>query len=167
MQAHSDARYMVAIRRADGTVKEHLLVLGRFWQFASCWSPGVRKREALALRWDQIKEDRQVIEWVRNSRRKETKAIGGGQRVMVRVITEPLGAILAKLRAIRVVGNPYVFVGEDRRGHLKEITSLVSHSRGSPAGQTKMAIGQGFMICVISMVRCQQKKACTRSRSWH
>lgn len=124
MQAHSDARYMVALRRADGTVKEHLPGAWSVLAIRFLLVTGVRKREALELKWDQIKEDRQVIEWVRNSRRKETKAIGGGQRVMVRMITEPLNVILQKLRSIRVVGNPYVFVGEDRRGHLKEITRV-------------------------------------------
>jgi len=123
-QAYKMGNHMVAIRRPDGTVIEHLPGLWSILAIRFLIITGVRKSEALCLRWDQIKEDRRVIEWVRNSRRRETKAIGGGQRVMLRAITEPLAELLQKLKVIRIVGNPYVFVGEDRRGRLTEITRV-------------------------------------------
>lgn len=119
--AHNNGYYMVAERGADGTIAEHMPGLWSILALRFLIITGVRKNEALKLRWDQIKEDRNVIEWVRNSRRRETKVVGGGQRAMVRVITGPLGELLTKLKQIRVVGNPYVFVGKDRIGHLTDI----------------------------------------------
>lgn len=124
IQAHKLGHHMVATRRPDGTVIEHLPGLWSILAIRFLIVTGVRKSEALCLRWDQVKEDRQTIEWVRNSRRRETKAIGGGLRVMMRAITEPLADLLKKLKEARVVGNPYVFVGEDRHGHLTEITRI-------------------------------------------
>ena len=123
-EAHANGQYMVSIRRPDGTVIEHLPGLWSILAIRFLIITGVRKSEALCLRWDQVKEDRQTIEWVRNSRRKETKALGGGARVMLRAMTEPLVELLHKLKHIRIVGNPYVFVGEDHRSHLTEITRI-------------------------------------------
>lgn len=119
--AHDNGYYMVAERGPDGTIIEHMPGLWSILALRFLIITGVRKNEALKLRWDQIKEERNVIEWVRNSRRRETKVIGGGQRAMLRAITGPLGDLLAKLKQIRVVGNPYVFVGKDRIGHLTDI----------------------------------------------
>jgi integrase len=119
--AHGSGHYMVAERRPDGTIIEHMPGLWSILALRFLIITGVRKNEALKLRWDQIKEDRNVIEWVRNSRRRETKVIGGGRRAMLRAITGPLGELLAKLKQIRVVGNPYVFVGKERVGHLTDI----------------------------------------------
>ena len=124
MEAHASGHYMVAIRRPDGTVIEHLPGLWSILAIRFLIITGVRKSEALCLRWDQIKEDRQIIEWVRNSRRKETKAIGGGLRVMLRAMTDPLIELLSKLKRIRIVGNSYVFVGDNRQSHLTEITRI-------------------------------------------
>lgn len=119
--AHDGGYYMVAERGPDGTIIEHMPGLWSILALRFLIITGVRKNEALKLRWDQIKEDRNVIEWVRNHRRRETKAIGGGQRAMLRVITGPLGELLVKLKKVRVTGNPYVFVGKDRIGHLTDI----------------------------------------------
>lgn len=119
--AYDNGHYMVSRRSHDGTLTEHMpgpwsILVLRFLIIT-----GVRKNEALKLRWDQIKEDRNVIEWVRNSRRRETKVIGGGKRAMLRVITEPLVDLLEKLKLLRVTDNPYVFVGHNRIGHLTDI----------------------------------------------
>src|SRR3546814_8242272 len=80
----------------------------------------VHKNEALRPRWGQIREGRQIIEWVRNYRRQETEAAGGGRRVMLRVITEPLHAIIQKLKLLTIEGNPYIFAGENRQGQITE-----------------------------------------------
>ena len=85
---------------------------------------GVRKSKALCLRWDQVKEDRQVIEWVRNDQHQDTEAIGGGQRVMLRAITEPLHLMIQKLKTLRHEDNPYVFAGEYGRDQLTEINRI-------------------------------------------
>ncbi len=119
--AQDNGHYMVSHRGADGLIVEHMPGLWSMLALRFLIITGVRKNEALKLRWDQIKEDRNVIEWVRNSRRRETKVIGGGQRAMVRVITGPLGDLLAKLKWLRIVDSPYVFVGKDRVGHLTDI----------------------------------------------
>lgn len=119
--AHDNGHYMVAERNSNGTIMEHMPGLWSILALRFLIITGVRKNEALKLRWDQIKEDRNVIEWVRNSRRRETKVIGGGNRAMLRVITGPLDGLLAKLKQLRVAGNPYVFVGHNRLGHLTDI----------------------------------------------
>lgn len=120
-EAHDNGHYMVSHRNSDGTLVEHMPGPWTILALRFLIITGVRKNEALKLRWEQIKEDRNVIEWVRNSRRRETKVIGGGNRAMLRVITEPLADLLEKLKLLRVVGNPYVFVGHDRTGHLTDI----------------------------------------------
>lgn len=124
VEANLSGRYTVGQRRADGVFAGHMPNTWSILAIRFLIITGVRKNEALKLRWDQIKEDRQVIEWVRNSRRKETKALGRGQRAMLRAITEPLEEMLRVLKGVRVVGNPYVFVGESRQSHLKEITRV-------------------------------------------
>lgn len=122
--AHLAGSFVVSLRNADGSICEHLPSIWSVLAIRFLVITGVRKNEALKLRWDQIKEDRQVIEWIRNSRRKETKVLGRGQRAMLRAITEPLEEIIRILKSVRVIGNPYVFVGADRREHLKEITRV-------------------------------------------
>src|SRR3546814_5055445 len=73
---------------------------------------------------DVCSSDLQIIEWVRNYRRQETEAAGGGRRVMLRVITEPLHAIIQKLKLLTIEGNPYIFAGENRQGQLTEINRI-------------------------------------------
>lgn len=123
-KAQDSGLSMVCQRNSDGSILESMPNIWSVLAIRFLVITGVRKNEALKLRWDQIREDRQVIEWVRNSRRKETKVLARGQRAMLRAITEPLEEILGILKAARVVGNPYVFVGADRSGHLKEITRV-------------------------------------------
>ncbi|OUC14025.1 MAG: hypothetical protein B0A82_14205, partial [Alkalinema sp. CACIAM 70d] len=101
-QAHSGGLSMVCQRNSNGSIAESMPNIWSILAIRFLVITGVRKNEALKLRWDQIKEDRQVIEWVRNSRRKETKALARGQRVMLRAITEPLEEILGILKTARV-----------------------------------------------------------------
>lgn len=124
LKAHAEGQYMVAVRRPDGTIIAHYPSAWPILALRFLIMTGVRKNEALGLRWDQVKEDRQVIEWVRNYQRQETKAIGGGQRVMLRAITEPLHLMLQKLKSLRHEDNPYVFAGEYGRGQLTEINRI-------------------------------------------
>lgn len=112
--AQGNGHYMVSHRGPDGLIVEHMPGLWSILALRFLIITGVRKNEALKLRWDQIKEDRNVIEWVRNSRRRETKVIGGGQRAMVRVITGPLGDLLTKLKWLRLVESPFRLCPPDR-----------------------------------------------------
>lgn len=123
-EAHAAGYSVVVTRLKDGTFGEHYPSAWPILALRFLIMTGVRKNEALGLRWDQVKEDRQVIEWVRNYQRQETKAIGGGQRVMLRAITEPLHLMLQKLKQLRTDENPYVFAGEYGRGQLTEINRI-------------------------------------------
>lgn len=123
-EAHASGCSVVVTRQKNGTFGEHYPGAWPILALRFLIMTGVRKNEALCLRWDQVKEERQVIEWMRNYQRQETKAIGGGQRVMLRAITEPLHLMLQKLKALRPEDNPYVFVGENGKGHLTEINRI-------------------------------------------
>src|SRR3546814_17620659 len=66
MEAHQAGRYMVAVRRQDGTIETHMPSAWPVMALRFLITTGVRKNEALRPSWDQIKEDRTLIEWVRN-----------------------------------------------------------------------------------------------------
>jgi len=84
---------------------------------------GLRKNEALKLKWEQIDFDAKTITWgkrvrgVQRSKHKTARQSG----IMVKAITPPVEELLEQLTALRVVGNPFVFVGADRMSHLTDL----------------------------------------------
>lgn len=85
---------------------------------------GVRKNEALTLKWDQINTDRGVIVWTKYKAKKKRKIA----RPMVRQITKPLAELLKGIDEHRTKNdlndNAYVFPGSKSGDHLHEIDGV-------------------------------------------
>lgn len=103
----------INIRNKAGQIVEHYPSMWTVLAFRFLILTGVRKMEGLALEWDWIDERNNVIKW--------PKPNDTNKRKPERPITGPLASLIARLRAMRVVGCPYMFVGADRRSHLQEI----------------------------------------------
>jgi integrase len=108
------------VRSDDGRIVSHYPSLWTIYAFRFLVLTGVRKSEALKLRWNQINERRGIITWTRYKSKKQKRE----PRPMIRVITQPLTDLLGALNLIRVPDNPYVFVGRNLISYLREIDKV-------------------------------------------